>query len=75
MSLSSNGQYITCDGDNCHARVFVPVGLRRVLAAHGRTDKPTDAGWLYVSRGSAVSHYCPRCKPAYLGTLAKSGVS
>ena len=74
MSLSFDGQSITCDGDGCHARVKVPVGLRQTLRGAG-DQTATVSGWLYVARGGSVKHYCPNCKPRYLDILARTGVS
>ena len=64
MSVTANGQFITCDGQ-CGARVPVPVGLRTLLAAEAGSMPPA-AGWLFVSSMGHQRHYCPKCSADYL---------
>ena len=72
MSLTVDGQWITCDGEGCTQRVRAPVGLRSTL---GQPESPAAAGWLYVTRHGHIEHYCARCKTIYLGTIARMGVN
>jgi len=71
MSLTSDGQFIRCDGDGCLASAAVPVGLRQTLRS-GNAAAPAVSGWLYVSRGGVVKHFCSNCKSKYLGALGPS---
>jgi hypothetical protein len=69
MSLSIDRQFILCDGPGCHARAKAPVALRRTL--NGSSGDPALSGWLYISRGADVRHYCAECKKTLLERLAQ----
>src|SRR3569833_2882227 len=68
MSITTDGQFIKCDGDGCQNKAAVPVGLRQTLRT-GAGSAPAVSGWLYVSRGGVAKHYCASCKSKYLGLL------
>lgn len=69
MSMSGDGQHVTCDGAGCFARADVPVALRPLL---GR-DKATEQinGWLFTARRGQWRHYCQACLPLYLESLSE----
>ena len=58
MSLSRDGQLISCDSAGCKAAVPAPVALRSKLTGSG---PGTTAGWLFVVRQNVNYHYCPAC--------------
>lgn len=70
MSLSVDGQWITCDGPGCSSHARAPVGLR-TDRSDGSNAASGTAGWLFVSRGNTVKHYCSKCRAAYLADTAR----
>jgi hypothetical protein len=72
MSLSTDRQFVVCDGPGCQARTKVPVALRRTL--NGGCSDPEVSGWLYITRGADVRHYCADCKRTFLERLTQPDV-
>ena len=66
MSMSGDGQHVTCDGAGCLARADVPVALRPLLSRDKATEQIN--GWLFSARQGNWCHYCPDCLPLYLGS-------
>ena len=44
MSITTDGQFIKCDGDGCQNKAAVPVGLRQTLRT-GAGSAPAVSGW------------------------------
>ncbi|GEM_PF-3242713 len=70
MSLTKNGSEVRCDGRlsdgaACGERAAVPIALRSRLSAGDapRQENATAAitGWMFVTDGGRVRHFCPRC--------------
>jgi hypothetical protein len=72
MSLSMDGRKIMCDGQDCPAVAWLPVGLTTLLPRHVGPDARSVAGWLFVTRRDEALHYCPCCVPIYLRTITAS---
>lgn len=73
MSISSDGQLIHCDGDECDAVVRLPVGLRSTLTRERRIAAEQPEGWLFAMRSGNSLHYCPACKAKYLTIVVNGG--
>ena len=61
MSVTHDGRQIRCDGTDCNAVAALPVALRPVLTPRPHQKSSTAEGWLFVSRGGCLRHYCPAC--------------
>ena len=69
MSMSVNGQLVTCNGEGCQARADVPIALRRMLGDDQAIEHIS--GWLFTARRGEWRHYCPDCLPLYLERLSE----
>jgi hypothetical protein len=69
MSLSADGRKITCDGQNCLATAWLPVGLTALLPRGAASDTESVRGWLFVTKRGHAGHYCPACIPRHLGAI------
>ncbi|BDI28615.1 hypothetical protein CCAX7_006660 [Capsulimonas corticalis] len=69
MSVTHNGQRLTCDGPGCMATANVLVALRSLLNGVAPSSV---SGWLHVVREERWMHYCPACERWYLASLAES---
>jgi hypothetical protein len=71
MSFSAGKRYVCCDGEKCTQMTALPVGLRTSLSEGKEPPKNTVEGWIFVANGDEYLHFCPRCVPKYLLTLAQ----
>ena len=67
MSLAQNGKCIHCDGSGCAEISTVPIALRPALPPSASMTAMPES-WLFVVKGEASLHYCPKCARAYLAT-------
>jgi hypothetical protein len=67
MSLTLDGQSITCDWCGCTTAARLPVALHAVLTPAEKSA--TAEGWLCVTTRNDTHHFCPTCGAAYSKTL------
>jgi len=49
----------------------MPIGLLNSVSNGAGVTSPV-AGWLFVSRGDSVKHYCSNCRAVYLNSIANA---
>lgn len=66
MSITANGQDISCDVFGCKNTARLAAGLR----PSANRAAPVE-GWLFLCQDGVWRHFCPDCARAYLdGTIS-----
>lgn len=61
MSITANGQSISCDIFGCKNAARLAAGLRPAANRAAPVE-----GWLFLCQDGVWRHYCPDCARAYL---------
>jgi hypothetical protein len=61
MSVTANGQDISCDVFGCKNIARIAVGLRPAADRAAPVE-----GWLFLCQDGLWRHFCPECARAYL---------
>lgn len=69
MSMTNDGLFISCDGENCTAVTRIPVAKSRFLLSRLRASDRDGRNWLFVTHADCQKHYCPACGAKFIPSM------